>query len=450
MNDIKHFANIEAVRQVFPLYKLRKADSTSTEKVCTFDKIEYYKLGSAVTKHDTLWRVGRFFKMVGFALVNFFCSSQKYQKMTKRSWKELKSGEETTRIYVARQNGSISAELHVDNPVQSGSQKQETEVEIQYPTEHVTEKSILNWRTKAKPQELLKNFSKLFSDFAGDTILETAPYEAFKRICRDPNIDDQAILKMMQDMKDLPTTLIQNFAEKLTEEEWKRVAVICLSDSYTLNLFDRMRVGLENPSFLFAYCPAKQIPAFCFDLFKLTKTKPDHRDEALEAYFSSPHYQRYGTSGLRTFHIGEGDKEAKQAFLDYIIENAPPAQLLDLSLIHEDFQEPVLKKKVQEIPLSTLLDVYYQASQGRVANSAQIIDKAKQLIRQRCDHLSMNEELTTLTILQGIALFLVYFKNSMGQQIFHFYTKNDRKMGRVFEYIGSAAHPRRNDSSFSI
>ena len=169
----------------------------------------------------------------------------------------------------------------------------------------------------------------------------------------------------MQEMKsNRPNELIE-MAEKFTENEWKRVAV-CWHDGHAFDLFDRMRAGLENPAFLFAYCPANNTSLFCRDLFEWARTKPYFRDEALEAYFTSPHYQTFGTAGLRTFPVADADKETKQKLLDHIIETASAVQLLDLSLIPEKVQEPALKERVKDIPLVTLLDIFYQASKGKI------------------------------------------------------------------------------------
>ena len=72
------------------------------EKIRTFDRIDYYKLGTQVVTHDAGWKIGRLLQTIAL-LFPALCST-KFRKLVHRSWKQFRSGDETqASIYVRKQ-----------------------------------------------------------------------------------------------------------------------------------------------------------------------------------------------------------------------------------------------------------------------------------------------------------------------------------------------------------
>lgn len=110
-----HFGTIPCAVDAHPSYKpYMPKPGAPMEKIRSFDNITYFKLGTKVIQHDTLWKVGRFFKTIGLVLLFPALCFKDYRNLIKRSWKEFKSKEEKTgSIYVKKQLESMKNEAEM-------------------------------------------------------------------------------------------------------------------------------------------------------------------------------------------------------------------------------------------------------------------------------------------------------------------------------------------------
>lgn len=96
--NIRLYDSVEAAREQYPNYT---SSEKTNKKIKKYDNTDYIKVGSIRVHHDTIWRVGRFFKTIWMIFPALY--SKSYRELVSRSWKEFKRGEDTVSIYVKEQ-----------------------------------------------------------------------------------------------------------------------------------------------------------------------------------------------------------------------------------------------------------------------------------------------------------------------------------------------------------
>lgn len=286
---------------------------------------------------------------------------------------------------------------------------------LSFPTKSSKDEEISEWCAQASPQMLLEKLEILMQDFSRRPFFKTEIFpQAFHRIFQCQTIDDEEIKKVLKGNIRMD---IQVFAECVTsdlsleKDEWKRLA-ICSDHPLTDGIFDAMRSKLQNPAFVFAFCPPSNGSSKPWDdLYKLWITKPLLIDEALKNYYQSPHYQENDIDLFIRFCRGSKEDQINE-FKNLIIEKATPYQLIALSgNWHKDSQPKLLQDRLGELTLPTRLDVYHAALKGTKPYDARIADRAKSSIfelQTAKTEAEVEKVFTGLTKEQSVALFLAF------------------------------------------